>query len=372
MSESTTEAQPLLGGLLGKSASPAAKACKLCSCCCLVLVGVLLVAFLICTLGYSEPSIATPVVENALAGDPVVNWWNMPEQQPWSVLQDLKANLSNVTDTVADNLTRHVGFTTGVAGPEEAATLMYKATRVDGIWERVPQKFRGVFWMSGNGVAEELLSLQYGRWFEDQRTYVAFLAPFSWSWPLARPKEAPFAGAMYTEGAAMQNAIVMITPGITFSFVFRSSDMKYALMQTYLLGNLNVNNDLGLMVDLILQLPAWLAGFASGHFDLTEMDGPEPGSIWKRGILWGLRRCKCLPFGSYELKKVLDADGKPLEPYWSEYVKYMHDDAGNPVPLLLWSGFRSKENRTAAAQSFTRCAARPDLSFDILASCLQF
>merc|ERR1712066_1181905 len=80
--------------------------------------------------------------------------------------------------------------------------MMYEATRVPGVFERLPEKLRGIFWMRGNAIAEELLTLQYGEWFEDEQIFILPAAPFNWAWPVGIPKHAPDCGKLYSEDAS--------------------------------------------------------------------------------------------------------------------------------------------------------------------------
>lgn len=65
-------------------------------------------------------------------------------------------------------------------------------------------------------------------------------------------------------------------------------------------------------------------------------EGVAPGALWYRGTYnaptW-MGGCKCISIGSYTLVKVIDANGQPLEPYYSEFLQYMGDTS-----LLLWTG----------------------------------
>merc|ERR1719203_1486361 len=76
--------------------------------------------------------------------------------------------------------------------------MMYKATKVSGVFEKVPEPLRGVFWMRGNPMPDELTVLQYGSWFPDEGLYLTGVAPFSWSYPASKPKNAPYFGAAYS------------------------------------------------------------------------------------------------------------------------------------------------------------------------------
>lgn len=42
--------------------------------------------------------------------------------------------------------------------------MMYEATKVEGVPEKVPRELRGVYWMKGNPVPEELMVIQHAQW----------------------------------------------------------------------------------------------------------------------------------------------------------------------------------------------------------------
>merc|ERR1719245_701583 len=88
-----------------------------------------------------------------------------------------------------DSKTEAGNYTWGYAKAETVAKLMYRVTKVDGIFEKVPEPFRGVFWIHGNAVSEELAVMHYSLWDEPSRQLLVPMAPFMWSWALGAPKE---------------------------------------------------------------------------------------------------------------------------------------------------------------------------------------
>merc|ERR1712107_376766 len=85
----------------------------------------------------------------------------------------------------------------------------------------------------------------------------------------------------------------------------------------------------------------------TGSFSLQEMDGVVPGSLYKRTCNWGVGRCQCLEFGSYNLTKILDEDGEKIEPYYSKWTEYSKD-----LTMFAWAGFKSKEAMDEAIEAY--------------------
>merc|ERR1719401_1641171 len=99
---------------------------------------------------------------------------------------------------------------------------MFEGTRVPGVFERVPEKLRGVFWMKGNPLPEELVVMQYSKWLNDEKSVVLPAAPFNWAWPAGRPKNAPKGGRFYSDDATagLTNISKSVPLGRAYSFNF--------------------------------------------------------------------------------------------------------------------------------------------------------
>merc|ERR1712227_1012821 len=120
----------------------ARRVCCCCSCrtfcwtCCGLTVFVILamlIAFASCTGGFSPTSMAAPLVDIKLDGDPLLGWWNMPRLQPWDSQEMAKNNLSPL-DYSQFLLAPYLNSTWGETSAEEAADIMYQATRVSGVF----------------------------------------------------------------------------------------------------------------------------------------------------------------------------------------------------------------------------------------------
>lgn len=66
------------------------------------------------------------------------------------------------------------------------------------------------------------------------------------------------------------------------------------------------------------------------------------GTAWRRTIQFGKGSCADKEQGSYDLVKVLDGEGAPVQPYYDEFLEYMGD-----VPLMVWSGWKDAAAREA-------------------------
>jgi len=96
-----------------------------------------------------------------------------------------------------------------------------------------------------------------------------------------------------------------------------------------------------------------------------EPDAANPGNEWHRGIygsLFGLGGCRCVSVGSYQLVRVIDGEGRPVEPYYSDFLRYVGD-----VPLTFWSNYTDpdipeflKEERYEEAWDLMHCSDQPE------------
>jgi len=65
--------------------------------------------------------------------------------------------------------------------------------------------------------------------------------------------------------------------------------------------------------------------------------------MWKRGIYNGCCGVECIPFGGYHLVKVMDGDGRKVQPYYDDFISYMGD-----VGIFVWAG-----NKPSGSPSLT-------------------
>jgi len=313
----------------------------------------------------SRESQAIPILPE-IAPDTTIGWWNMPPQ-PMSV----------GPNAIADNLTEFTDFPHGdphldsfldmtrfsLVGAEEAAHIMYKATKVDGVTDKVPEHLRGVFWMKGNAVPEELTVFQFGRWFPDQDKHVMPYSPFTWAHPAGRPNGAPKYGAMYskdvTQGGynAALSAMYPYSLSYKFSRCPRHADcygknalgnMSYANMQIHAFGDLTQAVDKGELPSANFPVLE-KAGKIEGVFTLEAQEQNSP-NMWRRKCKWSLNSpgCASMEYGSYDLVRLLDGEGKEVTygrgwrkgSYLKDFIQYMGD-----LKLIIWSGFKDEASR---------------------------
>merc|ERR1712019_128719 len=120
------------------------------------------------------------------------------------------------------------------------------------------------------------------------------------------------------------------------------NDLNYAVLQKLPGGNLLKTEEAG---DIFAKNGINIPGM-TGTFTLEAGKGVDDGSAWKRGIYLGCGKSAFIEFGSYDLVKILDHEGKPVQPYYDEFIQYIGD-----VPLMVWSGWEDGASKESAAQS---------------------
>lgn len=284
-----------------------------------------------------DGSQAAALIDSRLHGSRYYLENNLPVRRSEDALEECRRRVPNRT-------VLH-GLEYGRASAAEGPLLAYQCTKVPGLFERVPEVLRGVFWMKGNAISEELAVLQYGQWVEEDLTMLTPFAPFMWAWADGRPQGAPYLGHFYREEKRDQAAYGMPSVRPSYSLKFQpcpgsarlpppvalpghvcgrghqganASELAYATLQSHTFGDLRRISQ-------------------EETYSIEAMSGEaQRGSKWYRGIYGGpswLGGCKCISIGSYELTKIVDGSGQPLEPYYSEFVKYMGD-----VPIRFWLG----------------------------------
>lgn len=279
-------------------------------------------------------------------------WYSMSVKQDTATLKAIADRLEQYDWAYPDKKPAGGRYVRGSAA--QIAQAMHTATKVAGASEKVPAKIRGIFWMKGNAIGEELVSLQYGDYHAGQRQFLFPVSPYAWAWPTGVPATAPFSGIMYTP-AQIENASAIVlnkvgrdilsTP-VAMAFAFKGTPdgpkAARATMDTFV-GNPRVSfqNGWGYMwlqyrdSPCMQKLVTCCSYPVSQTFTLDEYAGDEstPGSSWWRGILFGCFGVNCVPFGGYHLVKILDGDGQPVQPYYDQFIAYMGD-----VGLFTWAG----------------------------------
>jgi len=286
-----------------------------------------------------------------------LGWWNMPAQDLSFAQNRSLAQPFTQLPAYGRYFTKDVTFS--LVDADEGAHLMYNATKLnkkDG-GDEVPKELGGVFWMKGNGIAEELTVLQYGKWYPTDGVYVAAYAPMVWSWPAGKPKDAPGGGIKYSNDSSQGaiNAIYMCMGSTAISYAMSKcppyatcskwgnplGNMSFGYMQLHPRGKLQDVSNIG------DQLPIKEVKEASGAFTIeAKKDFSATNRVWRRKCQWGISSPSCANwnFGSYDLTQIIDGDGEKTQ-YFQDWVNYMHDDSGKKVQMIVWSGFKDDRSK---------------------------
>jgi len=284
--------------------------------------------------------------------DGTLNWWNLPVQRSEEQLVQCVGQLRGKFGLGGAQF----GYVPGREGPG----LAYECTRVPGLSDKIPEELRGVFWMKGNVMNEELVALQNGKWFPKSRTLITPLSPFSWAWAGVdgtKPVNPPGLGLMYTRRMARASMLQLVANLTSFSLQFsecpgapwrpmpfqlpghactkgsgKPPELTYASVIAHHWGVLKYRN----------QSAEWTA----------ELYPSTEGNSWNRGIYTTILGKTYSTF-SYNMVRILDGDGKPVEPYHSEYMTYIAD-----ANLALWYGYTESEVVSVLKQGKLREAWR--------------
>lgn len=319
----------------------------------------------LCQQGYEAPaSQAAAVPATQLGADHSIGWWSMPRQQPLSDLRQLQSSLYKQQTRELDGVKMSFGIALGRSAPE----LMFNATRLDGVWEKVPAKLRGVFWVKGDGDAgQELTVMQYSRWFENSSLLAVPVAPFAHAWPAGKAavsKDGDI-GFLFEEQPAelMSDEAILHSPARTFKFKSCPAgaqfckgrkDLAYASVQSHPTGSTLAAGGPALASRIA---PGWLPKLpmvddvlrGSESFQELEAEaGQSPGSQFRQVEKWGVLSCDCLERSARLVQKIVDGEGVPVEPHYSDFVQTVGND-----PLLLWTGWPSEEDRRKGERKFS-------------------
>lgn len=239
------------------------------------------------------------------------------------------------------------GETFGYVSAEDGPTRLYEASKVDGKWDLVPNQLRGVYWMKGNLMAQVLVTFQYGMWYNEARTLLVPNSPWTRAWYggrsedpsdpslLARLRSPPSdlsllgkAAYLLRDGKSLAEAStepsgINTTMSIRFEAdSLNATDFTFASVMTHPDGDLAKNGE--------------------KYFDGYSMEAPDgiagpAGAVYFRQVSF---LCGKLSGGNgYNLTKIIDGNGLPLEPYFSEYQAFM-----NNTRLIVWSATKGFES----------------------------
>jgi len=328
-------------------------ACRLCFMFCLIYVVSSILGFLaflsMCRHGYTTP--ASQAL--GLGGDDSgLGWWAMAAKQPLDDLQRAQRQLYKQQTRVIDGANLSFGVAIGSAAPK----LMYDATRVPGVWEQVPAKLRGIFLVRDEAAgSEELMALQYGRWDEQGSLLVVPTAPWSYAWLAGSAADAAEAskGFYYFPDEAERRSADSIVDAAARSYRFSEEpSLASASVQVHPAGQPQVGR-----APNEFAADSALSGLLIGTQTFQEDAGAEqgPGTTWRSVEQWSVLSCSCVQHRTLTFEKILDANGEPVEPQHSDFLRR---SSGNP--FYLWTGWPSERARQeAAARSTTRSMESP-------------
>jgi len=273
-----------------------------------------------------------------IIGVGTVNWWNLPVQKSVEQLTQCAAQLSNKFGLGGAQF----GYIPGKDGPR----LAYECTFVPGLSDQIPEKLRGVFWMKGNIMNEELVVLQNGQWFPEERKLIMPLSPFNWAWAGidgTRPRRPPGFGLFYRNQYWARFTMLQLVANATcFTFQFSRCPGRPSLPWPFGLPGHACRRGSGNPPELAYaELAAHFWGMLenenqNGQYTM-ELHPRGGGESWLRGIytrVFGLS----YDLTSYDLVRILDGDGNPVEPHHSEYMRYI----GN-ANLAFWYNYTDPE-----------------------------
>jgi hypothetical protein len=186
-----------------------------------------------------------------------------------------------------------------VIGASEAADKIF--TYNEGTTQGLDSKLRGVFWMSDNPAPELLVMVDGSEHDEEKHVLTLRLgAPLNWSWS-------------YDLLGKVEWFLVTVV-----GYLFRSY-LKFHFDETY------TKSSIYIYTCGCIRVPSWLTCM---WWTMDALD--SEGNNWDRGVY-------CIPlcgkrFG-YTLKKVLDAEGKPLDAH-GEMIATLRSETNAGVPVL--------------------------------------
>eukprot|EP00405_Crypthecodinium_cohnii_P018349 CAMPEP_0206452650 /NCGR_PEP_ID=MMETSP0324_2-20121206/20078_1 /ASSEMBLY_ACC=CAM_ASM_000836 /TAXON_ID=2866 /ORGANISM="Crypthecodinium cohnii, Strain Seligo" /LENGTH=362 /DNA_ID=CAMNT_0053922793 /DNA_START=80 /DNA_END=1168 /DNA_ORIENTATION=- len=233
------------------------------------------------------------------------------------------------------------GFGFGYVAADRGASMLFEASKVLGVFEKVPEELRGVWWAKGSPFPQVLMTFNFGHWSEEEKTLLVPTAPWTTAWwsggnfaypesyfkPLARLFYTFVTGKQLATGyAALSNSSQTVSytfsrcPGGGESCEQATSKYTFAEVSAHPKGHLQ-----GQGFDP-------LASWSLMNIEATEV---EDASQRDQSLFARRLNLECGPLAympEYHLAKIIDASGNPVEPFHSEYMDFM-----SGMPLIVWS-----------------------------------
>lgn len=257
---------------------------------------------------------------------------NMTASPDYAKWHSLKS--AHLTDLFVGRTGAKYGYASAGVMPE----VLYHGSKAAGVFENIPRKLRGIFWMDGNPLPEVLASFQYGRYFENEKILLSPKVPYAWAFwgeDHVIPNYKPNCGSVLTDvchGTPAQYDVngrdmaQSYTAGIEDLWTMKiDSDLEqgnfYARMQ------MNWEGDLG---KRWAQVPP--EGIPQDYTfeEVNDGEGP-PGTKFHRGVYMGCGHVPPWRFG-YKAKKIIDEHGNKVQPWFGQYMNFMQ----NHRLIVMW------------------------------------
>jgi hypothetical protein len=243
-------------------------------------------------------------------------------------------------DFPEDPLTWASGSSTAVP------TAMYVGSIVSDVTTLLPDALRGVFWLKGGDGSqghEELISLQYGKWFPSELVLIVPEAPFTRAWAASAPEKANASGK-YEDPLSPRREAWSTRYARARSWVFSDKSLAHAWTQVHApYGDL-------------LGTPA-SDKFAQSSVTTFAATPGTNGSSWRCTEYTGWNECNYMQVSSYGWEKIISSDGNFVRPAYDQFVDFM-----GKSQLFFHTGWKNKSGMQAWASFYYGATVSKDES----------
>lgn len=310
---------------------------------------------LVCQEGNKEPwSQALLAPSDQLSSDRSVGWWSMPVMQPMNQLLQAQQSMLKLDSRKFGD----ANLTFAVALARDLPNIMFATTKVQNVSELLPENLRGVFSVRGASGRRELMTMQYSRWIGERSLLLSPAAPFSYAWAAGKSTVTAdgVEGILYepAEAEARSSEEMWEKPGQSFRFSkcpqsaqfcrAGNSSLGYASVQSHPAGNaLEAASPRRVPRESSLASLPLVSSALQGSVSLQELGNAS----WMVVEDWGVFGCPCTQRSTLTYERILDGEGKEVEPHFSDFVKEVGKE-----PLYVWAGWASEEQRNVSRSEF--------------------
>jgi len=309
-----------------------------CCCCCGTVLGLATGGAIVdhcIERAMGRETIVLPLAEELPSlGAGVFTFNNLSEvpRSRWTVLSE---RLTNRWTSVS-------GSSFGYASVQEAPQLLFEGSKVNGVFEQVPEPLRGVFWLQGNPLLQELAVLHYGQWYEDSRTLLLPNAPWTGAWFGGESSEHPgIVGTLGRSIFALPDGRTSAESCVHPSGLHRVQSLAFAACPAD--AECQKGDEMLAYARLMSHPNGNLSEPGVIYLDGETIERVGPSTYFRRAeVFCGLLGGET----GYNMTRIIDAEGDPVEPFFTEYQAVMAGD-----PLIVWAGLpqrRGISNTTAA------------------------